>query len=113
ILDNPGAVNTRLRFRTDEILRCLADSPHAAVALAGRSEQLDDLRSQYRRIEQKPAFIEHSDARLPSFAGGPLRRGVGDQEAHRRFKARVIRELLHIEKQPGVIKRDRGWVIEK
>jgi hypothetical protein len=36
-----------------------------------------------------------------------------DEQAHRGFKARVVTQLLHVEKQPRIIERDCGRAVEQ
>src|SRR6266498_12819 len=100
VFEDAWAVQSRLRFCSDEVLHSLADPPNTRVAFSGRAEQLHDLGSQCWRVEQKPAFIKYRNAWLRRLSCGPRSHRRCDQHAHRSFQARVGAQTFHIEKQP-------------
>jgi len=53
-----------LKHRPDKILHCLADSPDAGILFPRSPEEFEPLQGKCWRIQEKPAFIEHRDARL-------------------------------------------------
>ena len=97
---------------SDKILKRLRDAPDARIPLARRSEQLNDLWRQDRRIQQRPALIEYGDAWPSSHARGTLRHRIRDQHAHRGLEMCVRAEPLHIEKQPAVVGADVRAAVE-
>src|SRR6059058_2375974 len=113
ILDYSRTMHSRFRLRSNEVFGRLADAPDTCVALPCGAKELNNFRSEYGRVEEKPAFIEHSDTRLPAFARRPLRGGTSDQQTHRRLKAWVVCKLLHVEEQPGIIEGDSRGLVEK
>ena len=68
ILYDPRAVNSGIQFGSDKILRRLAHTPDTRITFSRCAKQLDDFRSQHRRIEQEPTFIEDRDAATAGFA---------------------------------------------
>src|ERR1035441_7435409 len=86
VFDDTRPVRAWLGFRSHEVLQGLADSPDTGSPFPAGSEKLLHLWRQYRRVQERPAFVENRDIGLPASARCPFRHRIRDDHAHRAFE---------------------------
>src|SRR5215472_1152085 len=82
VLENARSVRPRLGSSPHEVLYGLTDSPYARDALARRAIELHNFGRKRRRIQQKPAFIEHRHTGSSRRARGAGSHGGRNQHTH-------------------------------
>ena len=102
-----------MEFRSHKVFHCLTDAPDTCIPFSRGTEQLHHFRRERRRVQEKPAFVENSNAWLAGLPSGAGCHSVRDEHTHSRFELWVGAQSFDIEEQPITVELHRGVRVEQ